>query len=86
MNILKVNDNGITEIELDTVIDTKMQFNDLVIQYIAESNIVVIAYDVHPTDVLYVYSVIRKEKPVTFKCFNNGHRLEVYEPVNMELA
>ena len=68
MNTLKVNENGMAEFELETVIDTKLQFNDLVVQYIRESNIVVISYDMIPADVLYVYSVIQKEKTVSFKC------------------
>lgn len=86
MNILRVNENSMVEVELETNIDTKMQYNDLVIQYLAESNIIVIAYDMHPADVQYVFSVIKTGKPVTFKCYNTGNRLEIYEPVNMELA
>ena len=86
MNVLKVSENGMVEVELETDIDTILQYNDLVIQYLAESNIVVIAYDMIPADVLYVFSVIQKGKPASFKCFHNGFRLEICEPVNMELA
>ena len=86
MNILKVNDNGLKEIEINTITDTKLQYNDLVVQYISESNIIVISYDTTPADILYVYSVIKKGKPASFKCCHNDFRLEIYEPVNMELA
>ena len=86
MNVLKVYDNGMKEIEINTITDTKMQFNDLVIQYLEESNIIVISYDTTPVNVLYVYSVIKRGKPASFKCCYNGYRLEIYEPVNMELA
>ena len=86
MNVLKVNENGMKEIEINTITDTKLQYNDLVIQYIEQSNIIVISYDMIPADVLYIFSVIQKGKPVSFKCCHNDIRLEIYEPVNMELA
>lgn len=85
MNVLKVNDNGMKEIEINTITDTKLQFNDLVIQYLEGSNIIVISYDTTPTTILYVYSVIKRGQPVRFKCYQSDIRLEIYEPENMEI-
>ena len=86
MNSLRVDENGMKEVEINTISDTKIQFNDLIIQYIEESNIIVISYDTIPASVLFVYSVIQRGKPASFKCYHNGYRLEVCEPINMELA
>jgi len=85
MNVLKVNDNGIKEIEINTITDTKLQFNDLVIQYLEESNIISISYDTTPTTILYIYSVIKRGQPVRFKCYHSDIRLEICEPENMEI-
>ena len=85
MNILKVCDNGMKEIEINTITDTKLQFNDLVVQYLEESNIIAISYDTTPTTILYIYSVIKRGQPVRFKCMQTDFRLEIYEPENMEI-
>lgn len=85
MNVLKVYNNGIKEVEINTITDTKLQFNDLVIQYSEGSNIIVISYDTTPTTILYVYSVIKRGQPVRFKCYQSDMRLEICEPENMEI-
>ena len=86
MNSLKVYENAMIEVEINTIVDTKLQFNDLVIKYLDESNIIVISYDTTPEDVLYIYSVIKRGQPVSFKCSFYDARLNIYEPINMELA
>ena len=87
MSLMKIYPNGTTEIEMETKTDEKLQHNDLFIQYLRESNILIIGYDETPASILYTFSVIEKEKPVSFKIthdFNIGFGLQVCDIVNME--
>lgn len=91
LETLKRHQNGTVEIELRTITDTRLQYNDLYIQYLEKSNIVVIGYDMTPAQILYQFNVITKGKPVKFKvrndvgifCSNPG--LKVFDISNMEL-
>ncbi|MBO7695674.1 MAG: hypothetical protein J6W16_06760 [Methanobrevibacter sp.] len=91
LETLKIHQNGIVEIELRTITDTRLQYNDLYIQYMEKSNIVVIGYDTTPAQPLYQFNVITKGEPVKFKvrndvgifCSNPG--LKVFVISNMEL-
>lgn len=88
---LKIHQNGTVEIELRTITDTRLQYNDLYIQYLEKSNIVVIGYDITPAQVLYQFNVITKGEPVKFKARNNVGifysypEFKVFDISNMEL-
>ena len=92
LETLKIHQDGTVEIELRTITDTRLQYNDLYIQYIEKSNIVVIGYDLTPVQVLYQFNVISKGKPVKFKVRNNigflysNPGLKVFDLSNMELV
>lgn len=91
LEALKIHQNGTVEINLRTITDVRLQYNDLYIQYIEKSNIVVIGYDLTPVRVLYQFNVISKGESVKFKvrndvgifCSNPG--LKVFDLSNMEL-
>ncbi len=92
LETLKIHKNGTVEIELRTITDSRLQYNDLYIQYLEKSNIVVIGYDITPVQILYQFNVIAKGELVKFKvrndvgflCSNPG--LKVFEISNMELV
>lgn len=89
MSLLKVYKDGTTEVEMETKTDEMLQYNDLFIQYLSTSNILVIGWDKTPASILYTFSVIEKEKPVSFKIKHNsniGFGLQVYDIVNMEMG
>ena len=92
LETIKIHQNGTVEIELRTITDTLLQYNDLYIQYIEKSNIVVIGYDLTPVQVLYQFNVISKGKPVKFKVRNDVGffysipGLKVFDLSNMELV
>ena len=71
MNYIKVLKDGTTEVKLETIVDVKLQYNDLVIQYLPGSNVISIGYDETPFNLLYVFSVIEKGKPVFLKLKSN---------------
>ncbi len=90
LETLKIHQNGTVEIELRTITDTRLQYNDLYIQYLEKSNIVVIGY-VTPVQILYQFNVIAKGEPVKFKVrnevgiFYSNPGLKVFDISNMEL-
>ncbi|MBQ3641939.1 hypothetical protein II906_08470 [bacterium] len=93
LKTLKVHQNGTVEIKLRTITDSRLQYNDLYIQYLEKSNIVVIGYDLTPVQKLYQFNVIAKGEPVKFKVRNDiGFLccslpgLKVFDIENMELA
>lgn len=88
MTLMKINKNGVVEVQLDTTTDERLQYNDLIIQYLKDSNIVLIAYDETPVNILYTFSVINKGKPVFFKIGHEvfGFGLKVVDIKNMELG
>ena len=92
LEILKIHQNGTVEIELRTITDTRLQYNDLYIQYLEKSNIVVIGYDITPAQILYQFNVIAKGEPVKFKVRNevgilySNPGLKVFDISNMELV
>lgn len=92
LETLKIHQNGTVEIELRTITDTRLQYNDLYIQYLEKSNIVVIGYDLTPAQILYQFNVIAKGEPVKFKIRNevgllySNPGLKVFDISNMELA
>ena len=88
MSLLKVYKDGTTEVEMPTITDELLQHNDLFIQYLSTSNILVIGWDETPASILYTFSVIEKETPVSFKIKHNsiGFGLQVYDIVNMEMG
>ena len=61
MNYLKVLKDGTTEVEINTIVDVKLQYNDLIIQYLPNSNIICIGHDVVPFNILYTFSVIENQ-------------------------
>lgn len=91
LETLKIHQDGTIEIELRTITDTRLQYNDLYIQYIEKTNVVVIGFNFTPDKVLYQFNVIKKGEPVKFKvrndvgifCSNPG--LKVFDISNMEL-
>ena len=91
LETLKIHQNGTVEIELRTITDTRLQYNDLYIQYLEKSNIVVIGYDLTPAQILYQFNVITKGEPVKFKIRNDvgilysNPGLKVFDISNMEL-
>ena len=88
---LKIHQNGMVEVELRTITDGKLQFNDLVIQYYTETNVVAIAYDIIPKNILYTFRVIKKGEKVKFKArnevgiFARFPGLRIFDIENMEL-
>ena len=91
LKTLKIHQNGTVEVELRTITDTRLQYNDLYIQYLEKSNIVVIGYDITPALILYQFNVITKGEPVKFKARNDvgilydNPYLKVFDISNMEL-
>jgi hypothetical protein len=89
--LLLIHQNGTVEVELRTLTDHKLQYNDLVIHYYAETNVVAIAYDTIPTNILYTFRVIKKGEKVKFKARNDVGvfsfypGLKVFDIENMEL-
>lgn len=88
---LKIHQNGTVEVELRTITDGKLQFNDLVIQYYTKTNVVAIAYDTIPINILYTFRVIKKGEKVRFKARNEVGifaaipGLKIFDVENMEL-
>ena len=70
---LIIHKDGTVEVELRTITDTKLQYNDLVIEYDSKENTVNISFDcftaaLEPTRVRqYTIPVKEKEKIVCFK-------------------
>ena len=89
--ILKVHKDGTVEIEFNTITDERFQYNDLYIQYLEKSNIVVIGYDLTPAKIMYQFKVIKKGEIVKFKAKNEvgifaaNPGLRIFDTENMEL-
>ena len=88
MTLMKINKNGDVEVQLETITDEKLQHNDLIIQYLKNSNIVLIGYDETPINILYTFSVINQGKTISFKITHEvfGFGLKVVDIKNMELG
>jgi len=87
MTSMKIHKDGTVEVELSTVIDGKLQFNDLFIKYLSKSNIIVIGYDTEPVSIEYTFYAINKGLPVSCKCkIDEGFRLSVFDIINMGLG
>lgn len=91
-DLLLIHQNGTVEVELRTITDTLLQFNDLYIQYLEISNIVVIGYDLTPAKIMYQFKVIKKGEIVKFKAKNEfgifaaNPGLRIFDTENMELV
>ena len=91
IDLLKIHQDGTVEVELRTITDGKLQFNDLVIQYYTETNVVAIAYDTIPKNILYTFRVIKQGAKVRFKARNEvgtfaaNPGLRIFDIENMEL-
>lgn len=88
MTLMKIKKNGDVEVQLETITDEKLQYNDLIIQYLKASNIVLIAYDETPLNILYTFSVINQGETISFKITHEvfGFGLKVFDIKNMELG
>lgn len=88
MTLMKIKKNGDVEVQLETITDEKLQHNDLIIQYLKTSNIVLIAYDETPLNILHTFSVINQGETVSFKITHEflGFRLKVFDIKNMEFG
>lgn len=65
---LKVYQDCTIDVELSTKIDTKIQYNDLIIEYDEVTNVVLISYDLDDgKHGRYILPVKEKGKPVYFK-------------------
>lgn len=65
---LKVYQDCTIDVELSTKVDTKIQYNDLIIEYDEVTNVVLISYDLGDEKYnKYVLPVKEKGKPVYFK-------------------
>ena len=90
--LLLIHQDGTVEVELRTITDVKLQYNDLVIHYLEKSNIVVIGYDLTPAQILYQFKVIKKGEIVKFKARNEvgifaaNPGLRIFDIENMELV
>ena len=90
-DLLLIHQDGTVEVKLRTLTDTLLQYNDLYIQYLEKSNIVVIGFDLSPVQILYQFNVIAKGEPVKFKIRNDvgflysNPGLKVFDISNMEL-
>ena len=89
--LLLIHQDGTVEVELRTITDEKLQYNDLVIHYYEETNVVAIAYDTIPINILYTFRVIKKGEKVSFKArnevgiFTANPGLRIFDTENMEL-
>ena len=88
MTLMKIEKNGDVEVQLETITDEKLQHNDLIIQYLKASNIVLIAYDERPLNILHTFSVINQGKTISFKITHEvfGFGLKVFDIKNMEVG
>lgn len=88
MTLMKIKENGDVEVQLETITDEKLQHNDLIIQYLKASNIVLIAYDHRPLNILHTFSVINQGETIFFKITHEvfGFGLKVFDIKNMELG
>ena len=90
--LLLIHQDGTVEVELRTITDDKLQYNDLVIHYYSETNVVAIAYDTIPKNILYTFRVIKKGEKVKFKArnefgvFATNPGLKIFDIENMELV
>lgn len=88
---LIVHKDGTVEVELRTITENELRYNDLRIYYLQSSNIIVIDYNNYPSSFFYNYKVIEKGKPVKFKAkseFGNLNKLpglRIFDTENMEL-
>lgn len=65
---LKVYQDCTIDVELSTKTDTKIQYNDLIIEYDSVTNVVLVSYDLEDgKHNIYVLPVQEKGKPVYFK-------------------
>ena len=89
-DLLLIHQDGTVEVELRTLTDTLLQYNDLYIQYLEKSNIVVIGFDLTPAKILYQFEVIKKGEIVKFKAKNEvgifaaNPGLKIFDTENME--
>ena len=88
MTLMKIKKNGDVEVQLDTTTGERLQHNDLIIQYLKASNIVLIGYDERPLNILYTFSVIKQGETISFKITHEvfGFGLKVVDIKNMELG
>ena len=90
-DLLLIHQDGTVEVELRTITENELRYNDLRIYYLQSSNIIVIDYNSYPSSLFYNYKVIEKGKPVRFKIkseFGNPNRLsklKIFDTENMEL-
>ena len=76
--MIKINRDCSVDVEMQTITDTKLQYNDLVIQYLSKENQIVIYFDCKDSQLRYIYQVQKKGRKVYFKinnCFPFGLRL-----------
>ena len=86
-DLLLIHQDGTVEVELRTITENELRYNDLRIFYLPASNIIVVQEDNFQKD----YRVIEKGKSVRFKVkneFGNPNRipeLKIFDTENMEL-
>lgn len=91
IDLLKIHQDGTVEVELRTITENELRYNDLRIYYLQSSNIIVIDYNNYPSSLFYNYNVIEKGKPVRFKVKNEFGNLgklsglRIFDTENMEL-
>ena len=90
-DLLLIHQDGTVEVELRTITENELRYNDLRIYYLQSSNIIVIDYNNYPSSFFYNYNVIEKGKPVRFKVKNEFGNLgklsglRIFDTENMEL-
>ena len=86
-DLLLIHQDGTVEVELRTITENELRYNDLRIYYLQSSNIIVIDYNNYSSSFFYNYNVIEKGKPVRFKVKNEFlSGLRIFDVENMELV
>lgn len=69
--MIKINKDCSINVELRTIVESKLQYNDLVIKYSEKDNQVVIYYDCKESKLEYIFKVQKKGRKVYFTIKNN---------------
>ena len=87
MTYLKIKEDGTMEVQLETTKDRKLQYNDVIIQYLCTSNFISISLDAESVIILANYSVCEKGKPVSFKMKSeeSGKAIRFFDVKNISL-
>ena len=87
MTFMKINEENLMEVRMDTNKDRKLQYNDICIQYLHTSGFISLALDTEPLTILCNYSVFKKGKPVSFKIksIDSGSAIKMFDVKNIML-